>query len=69
MNWVSVTSSNLSAVAYEQSTMTLFIRFKDGGTYAYDGVPANVHSSLMKASSHGSYLASHIKGTYPYRRA
>lgn len=66
MQWQSVISSNLSAVAYEAPT--LYVRFKTGATYAYDGVPANVHAGLMSASSHGSYLASHVKGRYPYRK-
>ncbi|GAA0135366.1 hypothetical protein YSY43_22060 [Paenibacillus sp. YSY-4.3] len=68
MQWVSVSSSNLDAVAYDASSSTLFVRFNDGSTYAYDGVPASIHSGLMNASSHGSYLAAHVKGSYPYRR-
>ncbi|SCW86211.1 KTSC domain-containing protein [Paenibacillus tianmuensis] len=68
MNWVSVVSSNLSAVAYEPSNSTLYIRFKGSGTYAYYGVPASVHRSLMSAASHGEYHAAFIKNRYRYAK-
>ncbi|GAC42818.1 KTSC domain-containing protein [Paenibacillus popilliae] len=68
MNWNSVNSSNLSAVAYDAETSTLYIRFQSSGTYAYYDVPSNVYQGLMSASSHGGYHASYIKGRYRYQK-
>lgn len=69
MNWTSVSSSNLAAVAYDADTSTLFIRFNHGGAYAYDGVPQSEYTELLSAPSHGKYFDAHIKkGGYPYRK-
>ena len=68
MNWIPVSSSNLSSVAYDESTSTLYIRFQSSGTYAYYNVPASVYQGLMSAASHGSYHAAHIKNNYRYAR-
>lgn len=66
MQMVTVNSSHLSSVGYENGT--LYVRFLDGSLYAYDGVPPHVHRELMAADSHGQYLARHVKGIYPYSR-
>lgn len=66
MNMLPVSSSNLSSVGYENGT--LYVRFNNGSLYAYSGVPESVYRGLMSASSHGKYLAAHVKGIYPYRR-
>lgn len=68
MNWIPVVSSNLSAVAYELSTQTLYIRFHSSGTYAYFNVPESIYRGLMSAASHGEYHAAHIKNHYRYRK-
>ncbi|WP_306309345.1 KTSC domain-containing protein [Xenorhabdus anantnagensis] len=68
MNRVSVSSSNLHSVGYDQVTRTLEIAFHNGGIYQYDGVPANVHQGLMSAPSKGKYFHQYIKNVYPYRK-
>ncbi|MDN4600028.1 KTSC domain-containing protein [Paenibacillus sp. F6_3S_P_1C] len=69
MNWTSVSSSNLDAVAYDDSTSTLFVRFNNGGEYSYANVPQSKYAGLLSASSHGSYFDAHIKkGGYSYRK-
>ncbi|MBE8596842.1 MULTISPECIES: KTSC domain-containing protein [unclassified Xenorhabdus] len=68
MNRVSVSSSNLHSVGYDQVTRTLEIAFHSGGIYQYDGVPANVHQGLISASSKGKYFHQYIKNVYPYRK-
>ncbi|MGD6778822.1 KTSC domain-containing protein [Sutcliffiella horikoshii] len=67
MNFVSVVSDNLRAVAYDSSSQTLRIKFKNG-MYDYFGVPENIHQGLMNASSHGEYHAKYIKNVYSYRK-
>lgn len=66
MNMTPVCSSNIASIGYENGT--LYVTFHHGGLYAYSGVPVSIYNGLMSASSHGSYLASHVKGVYPYRR-
>ncbi|NLD11265.1 MAG: KTSC domain-containing protein [Clostridiales bacterium] len=66
MEMISVSSSNIDSIGYEGNT--LYVRFHNGGFYAYSGVPESTYNELMSASSHGSYLASNIKGIYPYRK-
>ncbi len=69
MDRVRVSSSNLASVGYDPEMRTLEIEFLNGGVYQYSNVPAHVHSSLMSASSHGSYFAAYIKkGGYSYRK-
>lgn len=66
MNMIPVSSSNISSIGYEGTT--LYVRFNSGGLYAYYNVPLSVYNGLMSASSHGSYLASHVKGVYRYEQ-
>ena len=63
-----VSSSNISSIGYDSSTSTPEVAFNSGGVYQYYNVPDNEYFALMNASSHGSYLAKHIKGRYPYKR-
>lgn len=56
-----VKSSNVTHVGYDAATQTLAVRFKGGGTYHYDGVPAKTHAALLAAKSIGGHLATHIK--------
>ncbi|MFQ9516420.1 MAG: KTSC domain-containing protein [Eubacterium sp.] len=66
MNMIPVSSSNLSAVGYDGSTLR--ISFHSGGVYDYYNVPASVYENLMNAPSKGKYHAYNIKGVYRYSR-
>ena len=63
-----VSSSNLSAVGYNSFQMILEIEFNDGAVYRYFGVPQNVYSGLMSATSHGKYFHAYIRNNYRYSR-
>jgi len=63
-----VSSTNIRSVGYDSSSQTLEVEFHNGGIYQYYGVPSSVYQGLMNASSHGSYLAQHIKDRYRYRK-
>jgi KTSC domain-containing protein len=65
---VPVESSNLLAVGYDEPTATLYVAFKGGTLYAYDGVPPAAHTALMAAESKGKHLNAAVKGVYPYRK-
>lgn len=61
-----VSSSNLRSVGYDN--LTLEIEFNSGSIYQYSGVPANIHTALMAASSHGTYFNANIKNIYRFRQ-
>lgn len=65
MNMIHVSSSNISEIGYEGTT--LYVRIYSGGLYAFYNVPESVYRNLMSASSHGRYLEQHIKGAYRYQ--
>lgn len=56
LDWTPVSSSNVQAVAYAADFRRLFIRFKSGQRYAYEGVPAGVFQGLLAAPSKGEYV-------------
>jgi hypothetical protein len=69
VNRIPVSSSNLASVGYDPELRILEVEFLNRSVYQYLNVPSYVYSGLMGASSHGSYLDSHVKKAgYPYRR-
>ena len=64
MNMTPVSSSNLSAVGYENGI--LYIQFHCGSLYCYYCVPEYVYQELMSAPSHGRYFAAHIRNVYQF---
>ena len=61
MERVSVHSSNLSSVGYDETTTTLEVEFTNGNVYQYSGVPIDVYKGLMASNSKGRYLNENIK--------
>lgn len=68
INWINVKSSNLDSIAYDETFKFLFIKFHQGGTYKYLGMPKNIFEELLKAESHGKYHAKHIKKNFKYEK-
>lgn len=66
--WMNLESENLAAMWYNQNRMELRIRFNEGSTYRYDGVPVDVAENLYGAASHGKYFNSNIRGKYVYTK-
>lgn len=64
MRYIPVESSNLDAVAYDDSRKELRVRFKSGAEHVHVGVPPDEHSRLMAAESHGKHYNQFIKGKY-----
>ena len=64
MNRQIVTSSNLYAVGYDESSGTLQVEFRNGSIYEYYNVPASVYQGLLDAPSKGRYFYAHIRNTY-----
>ncbi|WP_297520476.1 KTSC domain-containing protein [uncultured Clostridium sp.] len=67
MNMISVNSSNLVAIGYDGSSMTLRVQFRTS-IYDYFNVPSNVYDNLLNANSHGQYHAAYIKNSYQFKR-
>ncbi len=67
-NWVSVSSSNLSEVRYDEVTSTLGVRFLNGSEYEYYDVFSDDYYNLIGAPSAGQYFNAHIKSIYRYSR-
>ena len=64
MDMIPVHSSAIAAVGYDADTMQMKIRFVQGHTYDFCGVPAHVFRSLLDARSKGSYYNRHIRDRY-----
>lgn len=63
-----VGSSTVDAKGYDPQTFRLRIKFRNGGTYEYDGVPQRTYDAFSNAESAGSYVHQNIKGKYPFRK-
>jgi KTSC domain len=61
---VSVASSNLVSVGYDERSEILEVEFKGGRVYQYMNVPQIVYDQLMSASSQGSYFNANIRNNY-----
>jgi hypothetical protein len=59
-----VKSGAISHVGYDPATETLTVRFTNGGTYSYPGVPEHVHASLMAAESIGKHFYANVRPHY-----
>ncbi|WP_080698481.1 KTSC domain-containing protein [Janthinobacterium lividum] len=68
MERISVSSSNIEAIGYDQGSETLEVEFKNGSVYQYFDVPEQIYTDLSAAGSVGGYLAAHIKGIYRFSR-
>ncbi|HIX25739.1 MAG TPA: KTSC domain-containing protein [Candidatus Lachnoclostridium avicola] len=66
MNMISVSSSNLHSIGWENGI--LHIRFQSGSLYEYIGVPASIYNGLLEARSHGRFFSDYIKNQYAYKK-
>ena len=64
MNMIPVSSSAISAIGYDPSTMRMRIRFKEGGSYDFCRVPQSVFDAFLRSGSKGTYYTNHIRGRY-----
>ncbi len=69
MERISVESTNLASVGYDEDSSTLEIEFLNGGIYQYNGVPTEIHEGLINAGSKGQYFHQNIRNSgYPYSK-
>jgi hypothetical protein len=65
MELVTVESSMIQAVGYDDATQELTVVFNSGKTYRYTGVPPTVYADLLAAESKGQYMHAAVIGMYP----
>lgn len=64
MDMIRISSSAISAVGYDPTTMRMKIHFVQGHTYDFCRVPENVFNGLLNAHSKGGYYNDHIRDRY-----
>jgi len=65
---IPVSSSNISAIGYDNQNEIVHVNFLNGTEYIYKGVPQHDFDGLLNAPSVGSYLNRNFKNVYPYER-
>lgn len=71
MTIITVVSSTIATIGYDQDSQTLEVSFLRGAAYQYFEVPKVVADEFMynpPEGSHGKYLSSSIKGYYRYSK-
>mgnify|MGYP001565767050 FL=1 len=68
MKLLTVQSSNIANVGYDQEELDLVVVFQNGQAYRYQDVPADIALGLLTAPSHGAYFANYIKNRYVYEK-
>lgn len=64
MQLITVESSMVRAVGYEEETRELEVVFHNGRVYRYVDVEKEKYEQLLKADSIGRYMRSNIIGMY-----
>jgi hypothetical protein len=61
-----VASSMIAAAGYDSKNSILIVLYNTGKAYEYFNVPPEEFQGLMKASSKGKYMNTHILNIYTY---
>jgi hypothetical protein len=64
MKMLRVRSSAIRAVGYNPVTRRMKIKFIQGDTYDFCGVPPHIYERLLNARSKGTYYNDHIRDRY-----
>ena len=64
---LTITSSGI--LDFEYKAETLQIKFVDGSSYEYFGVPKAIYVKLVNAPAPGRFARRHIYNSFPYRTA
>ncbi len=68
MEWISVESSNIAAVAYDADLSVLVVRFKNGIEWAYQSVSAELYFEFLDSESKGKFFNDKIRLQYLGRK-
>lgn len=61
-------SSTIKTLAYDKDVNKLWLRFKSGALYEYQGVDLSVAQELVNAESAGHFFHENIKDKYTYEK-
>ena len=64
METLTVISSAIAAIRYDEAKKRMWITFNTGKTYLYHGVSSSVVGAFLSAGSKGRFYLSRIKGRY-----
>jgi hypothetical protein len=64
---VTLESSALAKVAYDNQRAIFQVEFRDGAVYQYLGVPGDIYQALLQANSKGDYFNRHIRSSFPHQ--
>lgn len=65
---IKVQSSHIGSIDYNAQTFVLTIKFSNGATYEYSGVPQSIYTGLNLAPSKGEYFAKYIKNKFKSKK-
>lgn len=65
----SVFSSHIESIGHDPETNELHVKYQNGRTSIYEGVPADLADTVSNSESVGSAIHQMIKGQYGHRYA
>lgn len=68
MKRVTVPSTSIVSLGYDEKLRRLEVEFAGGGIYQYLGVPPHAVLALLESDSLGTHLNQRIKPRYRYRK-
>lgn len=68
INHVSVDSSSLASVGYDQGLEVLEVAFKSGAVYRYEDVPGLLYDGLLSADSKGAFFNRRVRDLFRFQR-
>lgn len=63
-NMISVKSSNISKIGYNDKLGALLVEFSSGSVYEYNGVNKQLYEELMQSDSKGKYFSQCIRNRF-----
>lgn len=61
--WKNVSSTNVLRIRHMGAPLNqLYVQFKNGGTYVYDGVDADTYYRMLRAASKGKFVWRVLRG-------
>ena len=63
---VSVNSTAVDEVTYDENKKLMLVKFHNGRIYSYEGVPRAEYEALIRAHSVGTYMNQEIVGPKKY---
>lgn len=66
--WVNVKSSNVGAIKYDWDLRRLYVQFKNGSVYSYEGVHPVTARNMFNSASMGKFVWQRLRDKFAYRR-